>query len=208
MCADGTKCAVTDFTSHKCVVYDITDLTNITAITTREVEDVLSSDISNDGSKVVCAGKKGVKLYDISKVRCAGWRGMKKLFNVLNKQPPITLREEWTNFVRFLNEPQGLLYADGDCRVHLMDDMSGLVLRSFSGTHHERSLTLIDNDKWLVTGNYDNSINIHDVETGKIIYKFYHPSSDGFRRGFTYNPNSKKLIGCTWRGKLFVLITH
>ena len=161
------------------------------------MEDVQSSDINNDGRKVVCASNsKGVKLFNISKVVF----GM-KLFNSTT-----TLRKEETEFVRFVNEPQGLLYPDGDDRVHLMS-MSGVVLRSFSGKHHPYSPTLINNDEWLVTGNKDNSINIHDVETGEIIHMFYHPLSDGFESSFVYNPDTKKMIGCTKSGKLFVL-TH
>ena len=159
------------------------------------MEGMRSADINNDGSKVVCAGRKGVKLYDMP-----------------DTQPTITQGEEETRFVRFVNEPQAVLYAEkdwstwaGGLDVHLMD-MNGVMLRSFSGKHYANSLTLINNEKWLVTGNKDNSINIHDVETGKTIFKFYHPSSDGFR-SFAYHPDTKKLIGCTKSGKLFVL-TH
>ena len=189
MCADGTKCAVSDFDSNKCVVYDIIDLTYIISIATFIVSKVLSSDINNDGSKVACAGYYGVKLYDVHDAT----------------QPPITLRREYTRFVRFVNESQGLLYTNVT-DVYLID-MCGVELRSFSGEHYPCSLTLINNYKWFVTGNKDNSINIHEVETGKTIYKFYHPSSDAFESSFAYHSNTKKLIGCTKSGKLFVL-TH
>ena len=187
MCGDGMKCVVT--TRSACVVYDIADIESIVKITRREMKVGWSSDIHSDGSKVVWGGKEGVKLYDIT-----------------TSQPTTTLCEGDTWFVRFVYQPEGVLYQDGDNRVHLMD-MSGVVLREFSGQHNSRSPTIINNNKWLVTGNSDKSIHIHDFTTGETIYRFYHPSSEGFR-SFVSQSDQNKLIGLDYNGTIIVMATN
>ena len=89
MCGDGTKCVVR--TGSTCVVYDIRNIESIVTITTWKMEGwMISSDIHNDGSKVVCGGWRGVVLYDIS-----------------TSEPTTTLCEGETYFVRFTYENMG-----------------------------------------------------------------------------------------------------
>ena len=220
MCGDGMKCAVT--TNSTCAVYDSSNIKNIVTITTCEMEGdyyLLSSDIHNDGSKVVCGSSEGVALYDITTSQttntlreepstwarflcgCGGNNTQST-----TAQPTTTLSEGKTWFVRFVYQPEGVLYTDRDWRVFLMN-MNGVVLREFSDTHNSRSPTLINNNKWLVTGYHDHSIHIHDFTTGETLHRFYHPSSEGFRR-FAYHSDQNKLIGVNENGTIFVLAAN
>ena len=142
---DGTKCVVSYLANARCVVYDITNINSITTITVCEMDYGLrSSDIHNDGRKLVCAGLLGVMLFDVT-----------------TSQPTNKLSEDETDLVRFIYEPEGVLYVDAYGCVRLMD-MSGVILRSFSGIHYRSFITVTNNNRWLVTGNFDNSIHIHD----------------------------------------------
>ena len=223
MCGDGTRCVVT--TLSTCVVYDITNIESIVTITTCEMRGYLfSSDIHSDGNRVVCGGVKGVLLYDITTSQptttlleepntwvrllcgCVGNSTQQTTTQPTTTQSTATLCKGKTRFVRFVYQPEGVLYEDFDGGVHLMD-LSGVVLREFSGQHYFRSPALINNNKWLVTENRDNSIHIHDFTTGETIHKLYHPSSEGFRR-FVYQPEQNKLIGVNDNGTIVVLAAN
>ena len=183
---DGTKCVVSYNVKARCVVYDITDINNITPIRVCQMYYCLrSADIHNDGRKLVCAGILGVMLFDAT-----------------TSLPTKKLSEKETYFVRFIYEPEGVLHLNA-YGVHLLD-MSGLILRSFSGIHYGPFITVINNNRWLVTANVDNSLHIHDFATGETINRFYHHSSMGFDGRVVYQPYQKKLIGVSG-GNLFVL---
>ena len=216
MCGDGTKCVVT--TGSSCEVYDITNIERIMTITTCEMEgELFSSDIYSDGSKVVCGSDKGVVWYDIATSQTtitlreepSTWArllcGCSGNTQRTTAQPPTTLSEDRTYFVRFVYEPEGVLYLNGDdARVHLMD-MNGVMLREFSGQHYKRSPTIINNNRWLVTGNVDDqAMHIHDLTTGETVHKFYHPSSGGFDN-FVYQSDKNTLIGVNYNSTIFVL---
>ena len=81
------------------------------------------------------------------------------------------------------------------------------MLQSFSGTlYREHSVLLINNDSQLITGNRDNSLQIHDTHTGEILYTFFHFSSEGFGC-LAFDIKQGVLIAANKNDKVYVLKT-
>ena len=126
------------------------------------------------------------------------------LFDTNTSQPIKKLTEEETGFVRFLST-DAVLYTDVNSVVHMMT-LEGVPLHTLPGRHYIHSPLLI-NESFLVTGNKDKTLDIHDITTGKTLYKFYHPSSEGFDC-FTYQQEHNRLIAVNRNGKVYILESH
>ena len=184
--SDGSKIIAMKFKSNTSVLYDITDLNNITILTTFKMKGYMwSSDIHNDGEKVVCGGHDGVVLYDVT-----------------TAQPIKTLINELTYLVRFHYEPECILYTTA-YDVYTMT-LDGVVLQKFSGKLDHYCSPILLNNSFLVTANEDNSIHIHDIATGETVYKFFHQSCEGFNC-FAHQPRSNTLIAGNMNGKVYFL---
>lgn len=188
---DGTKCVVAKRISRTTEVFDITDLYNITTITTYTMEgNMYSSDIHHDGERVVSAGDDGVHVWNIS-----------------TSQHIHTLKTIPTRCVRFVGADHIMCVYYYDGYAHLMT-VHGEDLHKFPGDlTTDYSFTLYNKNNRLMTGNKDNSIQIHDVNTKQTLYTFpptHYPPSEGFAC-FSVQGD----VVCAWNrnGKIYVFKT-
>ena len=89
-----------------------------------------------------------------------------------------------------------------DFKLHLVS-FDGVVLQSFAGKHNQH-FTLLNSPYVVTGGEDDNSIQVLDMTTGQILYKFFHPSSTGFSK-FSFQHKHNKMFAVSYNGKLYVL---
>ena len=112
---------------------------------------------------------------------------------------------EFITYVRILFDQERLMCMVGDGHINITN-FYGEVVQSFDGEHSLYSPTLLDNSR-VVSGNYDdNSVQITDLLTGEISYKFHHHSTQGFSC-FAFHTQTRTLFCGNNNGKLYVLKT-
>ena len=191
---DGLKCVLP--VSFGVFLLDVSKLDDIKTITQVKGYTMYSADINGDGSIIVTSDVEGLKVWD----------------STLSQFSEIKIKDSYNkdvtcHFLRMLNKPERIAVLHGNNElIHIWDLKSGKVLRRLEGKKHEENFSMLD-EKRLITGSPDdNSLLVIDVDTGKIIFKFFHHSSKGFRR-FSFHQKTSTLCCENENGQVYFLKT-